>query len=332
MDREIKNAINAAGKEAQYDESAKRLLGHKIILAHILVKTVKEFKGMKPEDAVHYIEGNPYIKRVPAEPGLTNSVAGTEKERVTGFNTESSEIREGVVRFDIVFYVHIPSDSKSENSLAQIIVNIEAQKGAASGYHLLNRAIFYVCRLVSSQKGRDFENSCYDNIKSVYSIWVCMNMDEDSMVHISLKKEQLLGSYNWQGNIDMLNIIMIGLAKEPAGNNEEHRLHRLLGVLLSDTMRANEKLDIIGNEYGIPLDGDIRKDVDIMCNLSQGIMEKGEAIGMEKGEAIGMEKGEVKFIMNMHKKGYSLEQIADVAEKDIEEVKTVIERHNIVII
>lgn len=82
MDREIKNAINAAGKEAQYDESAKRLLGHKIILAHILVKTVKEFKGMKPEDAVHYIEGNPYIKRVPAEPGLTNSVAGTEKERV----------------------------------------------------------------------------------------------------------------------------------------------------------------------------------------------------------------------------------------------------------
>lgn len=145
-----------------------------------------------------------------------------------------------------------------------------------------------------------------------------MNMDEDSMVHISLKKEQLLGSYNWQGNIDMLNIIMIGLAKEPAGNNEEHRLHRLLGVLLSDTMRANEKLDIIGNEYGIPLDGDIRKDVGIMCNLSQGIMEKGEAIGMEKGE--------VKFIMNMHKKGYSLEQIADVAEKDIEEVKTVIER------
>ena len=59
-----------------------------------------------------------------------------------------------------------------------------------------------------------------------------------------------------------------------------------------------------------------------MCNLSQGIMEKGEAIGMEKRE--------IKFIMSMHRKGYSLEQIADVAEKDIEEVKTVIERHNIV--
>ncbi len=29
-----------------------------------------------------------------------------------------------------------------------------------------------------------------------------------------------------------------------------------------------------------------------MCNLSQGIMEKGETIGFEKGEAIGREKGE----------------------------------------
>ena len=40
MDTEIKNAVNATDKEAQYDERAKRLLGNKIILAHILVKTV----------------------------------------------------------------------------------------------------------------------------------------------------------------------------------------------------------------------------------------------------------------------------------------------------
>ncbi len=206
MDTEIKNAVNATGKEAQYDESAKRLLGQKIILAHILIKTVKEFKGMKPEDAMLYIEGKPYISCVPLEPGLTNSVTETDGKRVTGFNTENSEIKEGLVRFDIVFYVHIPQNGdSSEDSLVQIIVNIEAQKSAAPGYHLLNRAIFYVCRLISSQKSRDFENSNYNDIKSVYSIWVCMNMDEDSMEQISLKKKQILGSYSWQGNMDMFN-------------------------------------------------------------------------------------------------------------------------------
>ena len=57
MDTEIKNAVNAADHKAEYDERAKRLLGQKIILAHILVKTVAEFKGMNPKDVVDYIEG-----------------------------------------------------------------------------------------------------------------------------------------------------------------------------------------------------------------------------------------------------------------------------------
>ncbi len=259
---------------------------------------------MKPVDVVHYIEGDLYISSVPVEPGMINSVIETSGKRITGFNTENSEIKEGLIRFDIVFYVHIPSRGSSRNSLIQI-----------------NRAIFYVCRLVSSQKGRDFENSNYDDIKGVYSIWVCMNMNEDSMVHIKLDKKQLLGSYDWQGNMDMVNIVMIGLAKEPAGNAENHGLHRLLGVLLSDTMKAEEKFNVMGNEYGIPVDMDIRRDVDIMCNLSQGIMEKGEAIGLERGR----KEIENKFIISMHEKGYSLEEIAGIMDKEINEIEKVIE-------
>lgn len=64
MNTELKNAVNATDKKAQYDESAKRLLGQKSILAHILVKTVDEFKGMNPRDVVSYIEGKPYISTV----------------------------------------------------------------------------------------------------------------------------------------------------------------------------------------------------------------------------------------------------------------------------
>ena len=35
MNTEVKNTIKATDRDAQYDESAKRLLGQKIILAHI---------------------------------------------------------------------------------------------------------------------------------------------------------------------------------------------------------------------------------------------------------------------------------------------------------
>lgn len=73
-------------------------------------------------------------------------------ERVVGMNTENTEINEGTINFDIVFYVRM------KDGLSQIIVNVEAQKDMPTEYHILNRAIFYACRLVSSQKERDFVN------------------------------------------------------------------------------------------------------------------------------------------------------------------------------
>ena len=65
MNTEIKNAVLSADQEAQYDESAKRLLGQKSILAHILVNTVEEFRGMNPKEVIPLIEGTPCIGTVP---------------------------------------------------------------------------------------------------------------------------------------------------------------------------------------------------------------------------------------------------------------------------
>ena len=96
---------------------------------------------MNPRDVVKYIEGEPKIGVVPTEPGLTN----VNGERVVGMNTENTEINEGTINFDIVFYVRM------KDGLSQIIVNVEAQKDMPTEYHILNRAIFYACRLVSSQ-------------------------------------------------------------------------------------------------------------------------------------------------------------------------------------
>ena len=306
VNTELKNAVKATDKDAQYDTSAKRLLGQKNILAHILVKTMDEFKGMNPKDVVSYIEGTPYISTVPIEPGLTNITSETDGQRIVGFNAENEEIGEGLVRFDIVFYVRM------KDGLSQIIINVEAQKDEPTGYEILNRAIFYVSRLISSQKEKDFANSSYDDIKRVYSIWVCMNMYENSMSHIHLTKDDVIGFYEWKGKLDLLNIIMIGLAKELPGYSETYELHRLLGALLSKELSIDEKLNIIGKEYDIPIEENLRKDVSIMCNLSQGIKEDGIAIG------------EAGIIMNMHKNGLTAEQIAEVTDKDIEDVKAII--------
>ena len=289
MNTELKSAVMATDKDAQYDNSAKRLIAHKIILARILVKTVEEFKGMDPIGVAALIEGLPYISAVPVEPGLTNAVHFQNGQRLVGFNTENQELNEGLVRFDIVFYVRM------KDGLSQIIINVEAQKDEPSDYEILNRAVFYVSRLVSSQKERDFENSSYDDIKSVYSIWICMN------------------------------IIMIGLAKELPEHDETYELHRLLGALLSRELTIDEKLDIIGNEYDIPLEENFRKDMSTMCNLSQGVKEEGIAIGRREGLEEGRREGHAELITKMYKNGLSIEQIASATDKTVEEVRAIIE-------
>ncbi|MDE6913132.1 MAG: hypothetical protein K2P35_05480 [Lachnospiraceae bacterium] len=70
-------------------------------------------------------------------------------------------------------------------------------------------------------------------------------------------------------------------------------------------------------EYHIPIDECIKKEMSVMCNLGQGILELGE----ERGKA----EGKAEIIIRMYEKGYPLEQIADISEKDIDEVKAIIE-------
>ena len=319
MNTEIANAVNAAGDKAQYDTRVKRLLAQKSILAHILVKTVDEFKGMKPEDVVKYIEGEPSISVVPVEPGLANmEKTDAAGQRIVGLNTENAEINEGLVRFDIIFYVRMPSIVGRKNGLSQIIVNIEAQKDEPTEYKILNRAIFYVSRLISSQKERDFVNTNYDDIKQVFSIWICMNMDDNSLSHIHLTKDEMLKPCNWKGNLDLLNIVLIGITNEIPEHDEKYEMHRLIGALLSSELKEQEKLDIIEHEYNIPTSKEFREDVRIMCNLSTGIEERATERATEKTSE--------KFILNMYKKGYTLDQIADVAETGVDEVEAIIKK------
>lgn len=299
-----KNAVSATDQDAQYDDKAKRLLGNKIILAHILVKTVDEFKGMNPKDVVSYIEGEPFISVVPVELGLTNAEKEKDGQRIVGLNTENAEINEGLIRFDIIFYVRM------KDGISQVIVNVEAQKDEPTGYHILNRAVFYVSRLVSSQKERDFVGINYNDIKRVFSIWVCMNMDENSMDYVHLTDDKLLGSYPWKGGLDLLNIVLIGISNELPEHDEKYELHRLLSTLLSMELTVDEKLGIMAKEYNIAVDDRIREDVSAMCNLSQGIRDNTLA----------------EVIMTMHEKGYTSAQIAEIVKKTIEEVEAVIKK------
>lgn len=311
MNTAIANTVAAANDKAQYDEYAKRLIAQKIILAHILAKTVDEFRDMKPEDIVAHIEGDPQVGIVPVDPGMTNASRPTDAStpyvsdhRLAGLNTEHSEINEGMIRFDIIFYVRM------KDGLAQVIINIEIQKDEPTQYFLLNRAIFYVSRMVSSQKGRDFVHQNYNDMKRVFSIWLCLNMPSNSMSYVHLTKEDILEHYNWNGHLDLLNIVLLGIGRELPPQEDQYELHRLIGTLLSAELTVTQKLAIIETEYHIPLSVELEEGVNDMCNLGEGIEER----AIEK------------IILKMYKEGCDLKFIANVTEKDISEIEEIINR------
>ncbi len=308
MGTDLKNAVEASDIRTQYDTAAKVFLAHKSILSRILVATVNEFKGMSPDDVEGYIEGDVYIGNVPISPGITNSENG---ERIIGLNTVQPEIHEGYVTFDVVFYVRM------RDGLSQIIINVEAQKDDPSGYDILNRAIFYVSRLVSSQKERDFTGSRYNDLKRVYSIWICMNMDECIWNYVHLANESILAKHDWKGKLDLLNIVLLGIPNELPEQGEEYELHRLLSAMFSAELTANERLNILENEYGINVEPKFREELDIMCNLSQGVYER----GIEKGIQRGQKEAHRKDAIRLYQKGRDVNFIADMLDESVEQIK-----------
>ncbi len=130
-----------------------------------------------------------------------------------------------------------------------------------------------------------------------------------------------------------MNIIMIGLAKElPPKGDEAYTLHRLLGTLFSEELTVAEKLNILEEEYDIPIEENLEKEVNYMCNLGEGIEERalergitmGRNEGIAVGEARGIAVGEAILVKTMNKNGFTAEQIAAATDKDVEEVETIL--------
>lgn len=315
----LKNTLKTREVMIQYDEAAKKLLAQKIVLAHILKRILDDFKDMDPEEIVPYIEGEPQVGAVPVDPGVTNAAYEGQNEEIVGLNTENSIINEGIIYFDIVLYVH------RRCGLTKVILNVEPQKDQPSKYPIINRGIFYVSRLISSQKYRDFKGQNYGDICEVYSVWICMNMAENSMCHIHLTQDNLVGDCKWDGNLDLINLVMIGISNNLAEHNESQELLRFLGTLFSKGLTTDQRISIMEEEYNISSQV-LGKEVETMCNLSEGIwedaIENGLAQGLQKGLAQGLQEGLQKGLEEGIEKGLAegregilLEQISKKLSK-----------------
>ena len=181
----------------------------------------------------------------------------------------------------------------------KIIINVEAQRKSNPGYSIVNRGIFYIARLLSAQLNTEFTNNGsdsaqYDNMKKVYSIWICMDCPEDkedSIVSYSLKPE-ILYQGNKTLNIDYTYDYVVVVVVHLSGNPEcsHNQLIGMLDTLLSK-MDVKAKKQKLQEEFQLPMTMEIDQEVSDMCNLSLGLWEEAVTKGKHEGMLLGEEKG-----------------------------------------
>lgn len=264
--------ISNTEEKAALDASCKRLLANKIILAWILKSCVKEYCDCNINDiAEKYIEGEPQIGEIAVYPNETNS------EIINGMSNEDRTLNEGTVTYDIRFMSVAPASGDH----IRLIINIEAQNDFYPGYPLMKRVIYYCSRMVSAQYGTEFTNSHYENIKKVYSIWICVNPPknrENSITSYSIAENSIVGDVHEKSeNYDLMTAVIICLGAENDQNYDG--VLKLLEVLLSSDRLAEEKKLILTNDFNIKMTQKLDEEVSVMCNISKGV----EAKGMEKG-------------------------------------------------
>ena len=294
--------LMAAEQKRAYDEVCKKVLALKEIAARILAAVVEELEGYSAEEIISCI-GTPEIGNIPVD---------ADAPIIPLENSEDSTINEGRRFFDIKFTVKIPISGE----YIHLIINLEAQKNFNPGYSIIKRGVYYCGRLISSQYGTVFTKSDYDKIRKVYSIWVCTDPTEEyrqTIVRYKLGKEMVEGETKFKTaadaekehrNYDLLSLVLIGLDDPNSESMPQNSIIRMLSVLFAENMDFKAKIIALENEYNIKMTEEIEEEVERMCNLSEGVWEKGVA------------KGEINQLMrdvgNLMSNGMKFEEIVKV--------------------
>ena len=282
-----KTIIATDPDKIRLDQAVKNTLAYKPLLARIFKEVVSECRDMEVDDIERCIEGDVLISRVYVDSGLTN--AG---ERIDGLNTEAYLNEEGLDRFDIRTYLCLPGKQAVE--CVKLLINVEAQNEDKPGYDISLRALFYCCRMISSQQGVEFSTDAddpvkYGNIKKVYSIWICTETAQkraNSIEKYALNRTMLAGENTDMPRYDIMNAIIINISARHNTADADNELIMMLTDLFDERINGKDKIKKLSG-YGLKFTKEVKSEVADMCTYATAMENK----GIEKGFEKGIEKG-----------------------------------------
>lgn len=138
-------------------------------------------------------------------------------------------------------------------------------------------------RELSSQPGDLFQGMDYGKLEKVYSIWICMGeripgREQFTVSLYETKKRDIIGATEEdRRHYQLMNAVIIRLGDDHRVKDD--RIFKLLQALFSKKLALEEKLERL-KSLGIRVDERLEKEVEEMCNLSEGIWQD----GVQEGE------------------------------------------------
>lgn len=286
MENQLHNTLSTEGAKVYLDRTVKKLLSIRYVLGFIMTRAIKEYKGCTIEEAMAAIDGDPIIASKDLRSGHV------EQETVATRAAESASSEKGRIYYDIVFFAYAPSGERQ-----MLWINLEYQDNYYPGYDLVPRGIFYCARLLGDELDKEFNPDNYDDIKKVYSIWICMNAPHadhlgrpigNTIVEYHVTPTMLYSECEndiariHTGRYDLMSAIFINIAQN---GSSESDLIGMLRTMFSKTIGAEDKIRTLSEQYGLPMTTETSKEVHSMCNYSESIYEDGKAAGKAEGLA-----------------------------------------------
>ena len=287
------------------DAACKRVLSMRSIVAPILKQLVPEFRDVDISTIKTKCIGAPSIGADPID-------VDELPPAITLENSDDVTIMEGKRLYDVKFTATIPTASSNKINL---IINIEAQKNFSPGYALIRRGIYYCSRLISAQYGTVFTHSDFNKLRKVYSIWICTRPDKEhrnTIEKFSFSPSKIFGNPKptKESDYDLMTVIMVCLENSPNISDSKNDIIKMLSILFNSTVESSEKQKILEQELGIIMTENEKKEVDTMCDISQGYIEAGEE----------------RIIIRMLENGRTPEEIAQFTGMPIQWVREIAEK------
>ena len=138
-----------------------------------------------------------------------------------------------------------------------------------------------------------------------------------------LKEQHLLHRYKEPcQNYDLMGIIFVYL-----GNSKvKDQLINLLDLMFKSSKNASEKITTLHNDFGIDLTQEGEGDLEVMCNLGEGIYED----GLMKGKKEGKIEGKLELALELLKDGMSLEKVAKYSKLSLSMIKELAKQNKLI--